>query len=218
MLSSGPALFCYHCSRYEFIRKVHDLKVWVTLWRGRHWPTRWSWSAPRTEIRESIDLSRVHYTQEISPSCSQPMSPSGNTVSLDSKCLTEDDLTSVAKEVPYCQSGKKDNANCIKSMLAGSASKDNPPDISLATIVTWNLSLSSCGHITYWRLKAEADYDKILCSLPAPLSPARSSSCWVEVSLQCCEVVIVLLYWGTGRHLVGKLCWSQHCNSTKEGW
>lgn len=126
MLSSAPALFCYHCNRYEFIRKAHDLEVWVTLWRGQHWPTRWSWSAPRTETRESIDLSRVHYTQEISLSCSQPLSPSGNTVSLDSKCLTEDGLTSVTKEVPYCQSGKKDNANCMKSMLAGSASKNNP--------------------------------------------------------------------------------------------
>lgn len=62
-----------------------------------------------------------------------------------SKCLT-----SVAKEVPYYESGKKDYANCMKPMLAGSVSKNNPLDISLATIITWDLNLSSCGHITYW--------------------------------------------------------------------
>lgn len=101
-----------------------------TTWRSGlpcEGPTRWSWSAPRTETWASIDASRVLYTHEISPSCSQPVSPSGNMVSLDS------DLTSVAKEAPYCESGKKDNANCRKPMLAGSASKNNPPDISLAT-------------------------------------------------------------------------------------
>lgn len=43
---------------------------------------------------------RALYTHKISPSCSQPVSPSGNRVSLDKECVAEDDLTLVAVRHP----------------------------------------------------------------------------------------------------------------------